>query len=57
MFYLIVGLLLDRWLDTFPWLMLAGILVGVAGMFALFLRVAKELNTESEEEKRQKKQS
>ena len=56
-FYLIVGLLLDRWFDTFPWLMLAGILVGVAGMFALFLRVAKELNTESEGEKSHKKQS
>lgn len=56
-FYLVVGLLLDRWLDTFPWLMLAGILVGVAGMFALFLRVAKELNQASEDEKSQKKQA
>jgi len=37
--------------------MLAGILIGVAGMFALFLRVAKELNTTSEGEKSQKKQS
>lgn len=55
-FYLLVGLLLDRWLDTFPWFMLGGILLGVAGMFALFLRVARELNKESDQRKRQKKQ-
>ena len=56
-FYLLIGLLLDRWLDTFPWFMLVGILVGVAGMFALFLRIAKELNQASEVGKSQKKQS
>lgn len=43
-FYLLIGLLLDKWLGTFPWLMLAGIFIGIAGMFALFLRMANELN-------------
>lgn len=55
-FYLLLGLLLDRLFGTFPWLMLVGICLGVAGMFALFLRVAKELNKESEDRKARKKQ-
>ena len=55
-FYLLVGLLLDNWLGTFPWFMLGGILLGVAGMFALFFRVAKELNVASQEQKGQKNQ-
>ncbi len=43
--YLVAGLFLDRWLGTSPWLMLLGILVGVGGMFALFFRMAKELDS------------
>ena len=54
-FYLLLGLLLDRLFGTFPWLMLVGILLGIAGMFALFLRVARELNEASEKKKQQEK--
>ena len=46
-FYLLIGVLLDKLLGTFPWLMLAGIMVGVAGMFALFLRMSNELSKSS----------
>ena len=43
-FYLGAGLLLDKWLNTLPWLTLLGALVGIVAMFALFYRVNKELN-------------
>lgn len=46
-FYLGIGLLLDHWLNTFPWLTLIGILVGIAGMAALFIRMNKELDARS----------
>lgn len=46
-FYLGVGLLLDKWLGTLPWLTLVGAVLGVAAMFALFLRMNRELNKNS----------
>jgi F0F1-type ATP synthase assembly protein I len=54
-FYLGIGLLLDTWLSTFPWLTLAGILVGIAGMTALFIRMYRDLNAQSKWEAKQKK--
>ena len=35
---LIVGWLLDRWLGTKPWLLVAGIVVGAAAGFYEFIR-------------------
>ena len=49
--YTILGLLLDKWLDTFPWLMIVGIFVGIAGMFAIFVKIANELNNAGRKEK------
>ncbi len=46
-FYLGMGLLLDKWLGTLPWLTLVGAFVGVIGMFYLFLRMSKELDESS----------
>ena len=46
-FYLGMGLLLDKWLGTLPWLTLAGAFIGVIGMFYLFLRMNKELDETS----------
>ena len=48
-FYLGVGLLLDKWLNTLPWLTLLGAIVGIVAMFSLFFRVSKELNKTSDE--------
>ena len=53
--YLLLGLLADRLLNTFPWFMLIGIFVGVAGMFALFLRMANELNDSAKKPKEHNK--
>ena len=46
-FYLGMGLLLDKWLDTLPWLTLLGALIGIIAMFALFVRMNRELDKSS----------
>lgn len=41
LFFMGMGYLGDRWLGTRPWLMLAGILLGLAaGFYAFWLRIA-----------------
>ena len=40
LFFMGMGYLADRWLGTRPWLMLAGLLLGLgAGFYAFWLRV------------------
>lgn len=52
--FFFVGRWLDEKLGTAPWLMLAGLLVGIAGGLIKFLRAAvalgKEANRDAEEE-------
>lgn len=36
-----IGYLLDRWLDTLPWLTLAGVSVGVASVFLQLARASR----------------
>lgn len=50
--YVIAGYLLDRWLDTAPWFILAGSLVGMTAFFVQLARIAKRMNEESEERKK-----
>jgi F0F1-type ATP synthase assembly protein I len=45
-FYVGAGLLLDRWLDTLPWLTLIGAVIGVTTMFVLFFRIGRQLDRE-----------
>jgi ATP synthase protein I len=40
----VVGYLLDRWLKTAPWLLLAGIVLGSIGAFAALYRIVSRLN-------------
>jgi F0F1-type ATP synthase assembly protein I len=41
LFFMGMGYLADRWLNTRPWLMLGGILLGLAaGFYAFWLRVS-----------------
>jgi ATP synthase protein I len=42
--FLGVGWLLDRWLGTSPWLMVAGIVVGSIVGFYEFIRIVSKLN-------------
>ncbi|HEX8998326.1 MAG TPA: AtpZ/AtpI family protein [Blastocatellia bacterium] len=41
---IVVGYLLDRWLSTTPWLLLAGIVLGSVGGFAAMYRIVSRLN-------------
>lgn len=38
----VIGYLMDRWLDTLPWLTLAGVVVGMASVFLQIVRAAKK---------------
>lgn len=40
---LIVGWLLDRWLGTSPWLLVVGLLLGIAAGFYEFIRNTSKL--------------
>jgi ATP synthase protein I len=41
---LIAGWLLDRWLRTTPWLLVAGIVLGAAIGFYQFIRISSKLS-------------
>ena len=41
---LIVGWLLDRWLNTAPWLLVVGIIVGAAAGFYELIRTTSKLS-------------
>jgi ATP synthase protein I len=42
---LAIGWLLDRWLGTRPWLLVAGIVLGAAAGFYEFIRSSSKLST------------
>ena len=43
--YVLVGYALDLWLDTAPWLLLAGAFLGMIAVFVQIFKVAAELNS------------
>ncbi|HUF08886.1 MAG TPA: AtpZ/AtpI family protein [Rhodothermales bacterium] len=45
------GYALDRWLDTLPWFLLAGAVLGMVGIFYQILRIANELNADEKRKK------
>ena len=47
-FFVIVGYYLDRWLDTAPWLLLAGAVLGMVSVFVHLFRLVADLNKKSE---------
>jgi ATP synthase protein I len=47
-----VGLVLDSWLGTKPWLMILFLLLGAGAAFSNVVRTAKELERRAKEEKR-----
>lgn len=48
------GYAFDRWLGTSPWGILAGATLGLAGVFALIVRVAREADAESRRRKQKR---
>lgn len=41
---ILAGWALDEWLETSPWLLLAGCVVGMVNVFVLIFRLNKRLN-------------
>jgi ATP synthase protein I len=41
---IILGYLLDRWLNTSPWLSVTGLILGTVGAFAGLYRIMSKLN-------------
>jgi ATP synthase protein I len=52
--YIVIGFFLDRWLDTTPWLTLAGAAVGFAAMIAMLYRIGLQANRESQQRRHRK---
>ncbi len=46
-FFVVGGHYLDRWLDTAPWLLLAGALLGMVSFFMYLFRLADQLSNQS----------
>lgn len=46
-FFVGVGYVLDRWLDTSPWLLTGGAVLGMVALFVQIFRVVTELNKQS----------
>ena len=46
-FFVGVGYLLDRWLGTMPWLLIAGALLGMVALFVQVVRVSNQLSRSS----------
>lgn len=49
--FFFAGKWLDDWLGTAPWLMLAGIALGITGGLTQFLRTALRMGQKSDEER------
>lgn len=47
---ILLGYLLDEWLGTKPWLILAGTVLGTTGAFLALYRIINKLNQEKDEE-------
>ncbi len=46
-FFVVGGYLLDRWLGTAPWLLIAGAVLGMVAFFVQLFRVVGEMNKRS----------
>ena len=42
--YIFIGYFLDRWLDTTPWLMIVGSIIGMIAFFVQLYRLVQRLN-------------
>lgn len=53
--FFFLGRWLDQWLGTSPWLMIAGLAVGIAGGFIQFFRTALALGKKEDEQARERR--
>jgi ATP synthase protein I len=52
--YIFIGYFLDRWLDTEPWFLIAGALVGMVAFFVQLFKLVKRLEADSKRAKEEK---
>jgi len=52
--FTLAGYGLDRWLDTKPWLLLAGAMLGMISVFMQIFRIASDLNRQSSRKRDEK---
>ncbi len=50
--YIFIGYLLDRWLDTTPWLLIVGAVVGMVAFFFQLFKLVKRLEADAKSRKR-----
>ncbi len=50
LFYVLAGYLIDRWLDTAPWFILIGSVLGMIAFFVQLVRLSKRLSKKRGEE-------
>jgi F0F1-type ATP synthase assembly protein I len=49
---IVVGLLMDRWLGTTPWLMVGGVVLGFVGGFAHLMAILQRIDRTDAEKPR-----
>jgi ATP synthase protein I len=52
-----LGLVLDRWLGTLPWLLILGFFLGCGAALVNVMRTARQLEEERQREKRERESS
>ena len=52
--YIFIGYFLDRWLDTTPWFLIAGALVGMVAFFVQLFKLVKRLEADSKRAKEER---
>ena len=48
--YIFIGYFLDRWLDTTPWLMIVGSVVGMIAFYVQLYKLVQRLNPPRKQE-------
>ena len=51
--YVFIGMLLDRWLNTEPWFVIAGSLVGIVAFFVQLMKLVKRLDASTKHYKKE----
>lgn len=55
--YVLGGWLMDRWLDTTPWLTVVGGLIGMVAFFIQLLRMTREMSRKDKDRRQNNRES
>ena len=57
MFFVGIGFVVDRWLESSPWGMVLGAVVGMVAVFALVIRTARDADAKLKERRQKRRGS